>query len=229
MIKFTILGQACSKANSRNIVNMRVKGTDKTRPGVIKSDAALEFENSAILQIPAHAKQMLEGNLRVTMTIYYLSNQPDLDESIVLDVLQAKFKGTGKERVCIRRGVYLNDRQVREKHIFHGIDKRNPRVELMIESLAPQSVDLFGADDPRSPYELVRDAVLDAWMPIYRNAMPGQLRIGFEVRINPKYYGEFRRTMPPPALPEVLLGQTILGHPIRVTRDQVEPFLIVPI
>lgn len=229
MIKFTILGQACSKANSREIVTRRIAGTDKTRPSVIKSVAAIEFENSAMLQIPAHAKQMLEGNLRVTMTIYYLTHLPDLDESIVLDVLQARYTGKGKDRRLSRKGVYINDRQVREKHIYHGIDKRNPRVEVTVEPIDPQPLDMFGADDPRSPYEKVRDAVLEAWMPIYRNAMPGQLRVGFEVRISPKYYGEVRRTIPPTMLPETLLAQTILGHPLKVTRDQAEDFLIVPI
>jgi hypothetical protein len=42
--------------------------------------------------------------------------------------LQAKVvKGS-----VIRRGVYLNDRQIKEKHVFWGLDKTNPRVEVEI-------------------------------------------------------------------------------------------------
>lgn len=40
-----------------------------------------------------------------------------------------------KDRACVRRGVYLNDRQVREKHVFHGVDRNNPRVEIEIDSI----------------------------------------------------------------------------------------------
>ena len=126
VIAFTILGEPASKANSRKIVSFG------GRPASIKSEKARNFEQSAILQIPNEAKQMLAGRLRATITIFYASERPDLDESVVLDVLQAKFKGTGKDRVCVRRGVYLNDRQVREKHVIHGVDRKNPRVEVEI-------------------------------------------------------------------------------------------------
>jgi hypothetical protein len=32
----------------------------------------------------------------------------------------------------------VNDRQVREKHVFHGIDRANPRIEVLIEPLTAQ-------------------------------------------------------------------------------------------
>lgn len=131
-IAITILGEPASKANSRKIV------TFGNRPASIKSEKARSFEKSAMLQIPDSAKRMLSGKLRATIRIFYASERPDLDESVVLDVLQAKFKGAGKERVCVRKGVYLNDRQVREKHVFHGIDRTNPRAEITIESIEPQ-------------------------------------------------------------------------------------------
>jgi Holliday junction resolvase RusA-like endonuclease len=129
MICFTILGEAASKANSRKLV--KING--KTR--FIKSEKARDYEQAALLQIPAEAKQMLSGRLRVTLRIWYASERPDLDESVILDVLQARFKGKGKSRVLIRRGVYLNDRQIREKHVYHGIDKQNPRAEIEIEAI----------------------------------------------------------------------------------------------
>lgn len=125
MIKLTILGEACSKANSRRLVKFG------NRPASIKSSKALSFEKSALMQIPNEAKQMLEGTLRATIKIYYSSQRPDLDESVILDCLQAKYK----DGQLIRRGVYINDRQVREKHIYHGIDKANPRAEILIERI----------------------------------------------------------------------------------------------
>lgn len=126
-ICFTILGEPASKANSRQIVVI------KGRAAVIKSKKARDYEHDAQLQIPAAARVMLEGELRATIRIFYASERPDLDESVVLDVLQAKTEGAGKAKKILRRGVYLNDRQVRERHVFHAIDRKNPRVEIEIE------------------------------------------------------------------------------------------------
>ena len=125
MIKFTIFGEAASKANSHKIV------TIAGRPASIKSSKALAFERDALFQIPEQAKQMLDGDVSATIKIFYATRRQDLDESIVLDVLQAKYK----KGELIRRGVYLNDRQVKEKHIYHGIDKACPRVEIEIRPI----------------------------------------------------------------------------------------------
>ena len=126
MIKFIIYGEPASKANSRQLVSRGGK------PMIIKSKKALNYERDALRQIPAEAKQMLEGELFAKIDIYYASERPDLDESIVLDVLQAKFEVSGMRKICTRRGVYLNDRQVRERHVAHHIDKLNPRVVIEI-------------------------------------------------------------------------------------------------
>ena len=122
MIKLTILGEPYSKANSRKLV------TFGNRPASIKSTGALQYEKSAIMQIPDNAKQMLTDPVAVTMRIYYASQRKDLDESLILDCLQAK-KSKG---AIVRRGVYVNDRQVREKHIYHFIDKACPRAEIEV-------------------------------------------------------------------------------------------------
>lgn len=121
-IKFTILGEPASKANSRRLVKFGV------RPALIKSKKALDFERAALLQIPDSAKQMLDGDICFKSHIFYASRRPDLDESVIMDVLQAKIKNG----IVIRRGVYLNDRQIKEKHIYWGLDKTNPRVEIEI-------------------------------------------------------------------------------------------------
>jgi Holliday junction resolvase RusA-like endonuclease len=163
-IRFTILGEPASKANQREIVTFPTKSThcprckhprtscDKAcakcghafvRPAVIKSKKARTYEHDALRQIPPSARVMLQGPVKVTLRIFYASERPDLDESVVLDVLQARYKGKGPERVMIQRGVYVNDRQVREKHVYHGIDRRNPRTEVEIEPMQAQQETLF--------------------------------------------------------------------------------------
>lgn len=134
MIAFTIFGQPASKANSRQIV------TIADRPQVIKSKAAREYEAMALQQIPPKARVQLEGPVRVTLRVFYKTELPDLDESVVLDVLQDRWKKDKQTdtRVLLQKGVYRNDRQVREKHVFHGIDKANPRTEVIVEPLQAQ-------------------------------------------------------------------------------------------
>lgn len=137
MIEFVIFGQPCSKANSRRLVYMG-KGEDK-RIASIKSKAALQYERDFVRQIPAIARQMIEGPVVASITIYYSSERPDLDESIILDAMQPIYTKT-KPRELVQRGVYLNDRQVREKHIFHAIDRKNPRAKIQITPLQPQQL-----------------------------------------------------------------------------------------
>ncbi len=122
MIKLTILGEPAAKGNSRRLVKFG------SRMASIKSTKALNYERSVISQIPESAKLMLEGELRADITIYYASQRPDLEEDVLIDCLQAKYK----KGELIRRGVYINDRQVRERHVYHGIDKTNPRAEIEI-------------------------------------------------------------------------------------------------
>lgn len=151
-IEFTILGEVASMKNSRELVFFGKK------PALIKSKKAREYERSAGLQIPAAARQMLTGPVRATMTIYYASQRPDLDEALLLDVLAAKYKrergkliriapgqyayGKG-ERVLVSKGVYINDRQVRSKRIDWGLDPTNPRAEIVIEPMEPQQATLI--------------------------------------------------------------------------------------
>jgi len=112
-VEFTIHGEPASKANSRKIV--RHPATQ--RPMVIKSKKARNYLRDFEKQCPV-CDPLLEGELAVTMTIYYASRRPDLDESLILDAMQGK--------------IYANDRQVREKHIFHGLDKENPRTDIAV-------------------------------------------------------------------------------------------------
>ena len=136
MIRLTILGEPASKANSREMATI---GRGDTRRTILrKSDKALGYETDALRQIPPAARQRLEGPLRVTLRIWYASERPDLDESLILDVLQDRWKRVKEtgQRVLLQSGVYRNDRQVREKHVFWALDKANPRTEVEIEPLA---------------------------------------------------------------------------------------------
>lgn len=145
-IAFRILGAPFSKANSRKIVDIPIKGTDRTRSGVIKSKEALAYERDALMQIPGWARQRIDVPVRITLRIFYTTERPDLDESLVLDILQDRYQGSGKERVLVQRGVYTNDRLVREKHVYWGIDKANPRTEVCVEPLVPVQADMLAPD-----------------------------------------------------------------------------------
>jgi hypothetical protein len=132
LVKFVILGEPASKANMRQLVKFG------NRPAIIKSKKALNYVSAFSLQCPQMVPP-IEKDIAVWMRIYYSSRRPDLDEAVVLDAMQSVVRNvkdpkTKKiiERIVVRNNVYKNDRQVKEKHIFWGLDKENPRVEIAI-------------------------------------------------------------------------------------------------
>lgn len=114
VLSLKILGEPASKANSRKMVYVRGK------PLFIKSAKALSYAESFKRQaMTSERSQMLEGDVAVTIRIWYASRRPDLDESLILDLLQGV--------------AYENDRQVKEKHIYWmGVDKNEPRCEIEV-------------------------------------------------------------------------------------------------
>lgn len=122
-VEFVIFGEPASKANSRQAVPRKSKG-GKVFVAFIKSDKAQQYTKSAVLQIP-QLHPPLTGPLAITIKIFYASNRPDLDPSLIFDLMQDR--------------VYVNDRQLREMHIYHAIDKANPRAEISICTLSPQT------------------------------------------------------------------------------------------
>ena len=106
-----ILGEPASKANSRKIVMFG------KRPAIIKSQKARDYVKTFESQVKKLSK-MWEGDLAVHVTIYYKTRRPDLDESVILD--------------CLQGFVYANDRQVKEKHVFHELDRENPRAAIYV-------------------------------------------------------------------------------------------------
>lgn len=129
MIQFTIFGELPSMKNSRQIM----KNFKTGHPILIKSEKALAYEKNTLKQIPPAAKQNLEGELWIHCKCYYKTERPDLDPELLYDILQAQTDNSGGRTIITRRGVYMNDRQLRSKHCDHFIDKHNPRVEVTIK------------------------------------------------------------------------------------------------
>jgi len=108
---FTIDGEPASKANSRQLVTIR------GRPAFIKSKKARDYVKTFQDQCPC-LEQKLEGDLWVDIKIFYASRRPDLDESVILD--------------CMQDYIYENDRQVKQKFVHWGLDKENPRAQIVV-------------------------------------------------------------------------------------------------
>jgi|TARA_R110000823_G_scaffold98578_1_gene213447 Holliday junction resolvase RusA-like endonuclease len=109
-----IFGEPASKANSRRVV--RYGGMSR----LIKSAKALSYSDAFKQQCKPLAT-LMTGDLRVTLHIFYASRRPDLDESLILDLMQGL--------------IYENDRQVKERHCYWGLDPDNPRAEIIIERI----------------------------------------------------------------------------------------------
>ena len=116
IVEMEILGEPASKANSRKIVMFG------KRPAIIKSQKARDYVKSFAEQASqVQIDELLEGDLWIELTIYYASRRPDLDESVVLD--------------CLQGIAYTNDRQIKEKHVYHDLDKKNLRTKIKIGKL----------------------------------------------------------------------------------------------
>tara|TARA_R100001086_G_scaffold217130_2_gene133450 strand:+ start:153 stop:518 length:366 start_codon:yes stop_codon:yes gene_type:complete len=114
MFETTIYGEPASKANSRKLVSIG------GRPRIIKSKKARDYVGMFESQCPT-VDPLIEGDVKVTITIWYATRRPDLDESVILD--------------CLEGHAYINDRQVKEKHIYHGLDRKNPRADIKVEKI----------------------------------------------------------------------------------------------
>jgi Holliday junction resolvase RusA-like endonuclease len=110
IITFTIFGEPASKSNGRRWTGRRL----------IKSIKALNYSDMFKRQCPV-LDPLMEGDLRVTMKIWYASRRPDLDASLIFDLMQD----------CI----YKNDRAIKEQHLYWGLDKNNPRAEITVEKI----------------------------------------------------------------------------------------------
>lgn len=112
-----IFGEPASKANSRRLV--RFGGMSR----LIKSHKALTY-SEAFKQQCEPAESPTDKDVSVEIHIWYASRRPDLDESLILDLLQGR--------------LYVNDRQVKEKHIYWHQDKECPRCVITVREMPGQ-------------------------------------------------------------------------------------------
>jgi len=112
-VTFTVYGEPASKANSRKMV--LIKG----RPALIKSAKARGYVTMFESQCPVMEVPTTD-DVVVEMMIHYASRRPDLDESLILDCMQGR--------------IYKNDRQVKQKFIYWGLDKEEPRSIIRVRS-----------------------------------------------------------------------------------------------
>ena len=110
-----IHGEPASKANSRRLVQIGGK------PRVIKSKKALDYCKNFERQAKP-PKDPIAGDVRLNVTIWYKTRRPDLDPSLIMDLLQ-------------KVGVIQNDRQIKEIHALHDLDKESPRAFVEIVKL----------------------------------------------------------------------------------------------
>ena len=110
----TITGEPASKANSRRLV------TINNRAAFIKSKKAILYSKDFEEQCPV-LDNLYEEDLAVAMKIYYKSRRPDLDESLILDLLQGK--------------AYKNDRCVKLRYTEWGLDREYPRTYIVLGAL----------------------------------------------------------------------------------------------
>lgn len=132
-VEFVVYGEPASKANSRQLVYHKNRH-GKTISRFVKSKKANDYVAAFSLQCP-QLPQPIEDDVSVTIKIFYASRRPDLDESVVLDCMQSEVHNDKKTKIktILRNNIYKNDRQVKEKHIYWGLDKENPRCEIKVE------------------------------------------------------------------------------------------------
>ena len=102
-----ITGEPASKSNSRRIV--RIHGNTR----IIKSKKALEYRDNFLSQVrPPDIP--IEGDIELEVVVWYKTRRPDLDISLIMDLLQEGL-------------VIVNDRQIKVIKAYHQLDKFNPR------------------------------------------------------------------------------------------------------
>lgn len=113
-MELIILGEPASKSNNRRLMY------SKGRPRIIKSHKALHYVANIKRQLKPLIP-LIEGDIEMTIKIWYASRRPDLDPSLIFDALQGL--------------IYKNDRQIKKFTCIWGLDKRKPRSHIKITKL----------------------------------------------------------------------------------------------
>ena len=116
--KFTITGNTPSKSNSYKVIRLG------NRCGMAKQKKLYDYEKSFLSQMLQYDYEIIEGNFKFVIDVFYDSRRPDLDNSlkVVLDCLQ-KCKAIKNDNKCLEINAY--------KHL----DKLKPRIEFSIVAL----------------------------------------------------------------------------------------------
>ena len=109
-----IPGEPASKANQRQLVSIRGK------TAFIKSPKARALEQAWAVQCPK-ADPIITDDVVVYFWLTYASRRPDLDESLIMDLIQGK--------------LIANDRQIKVKHVYWLLDQIDPGVELIVKRI----------------------------------------------------------------------------------------------
>lgn len=115
--KQIIYGQPPSKSNCYRVITIRGHSS------LGKTTALKKYEESFLMQCSLR-KAMISKRFKLTLDVYFKSDQPDLDNAfkVVLDCLQT-CKAIKNDRLCA------------EIHARKLIDKEKPRIEFEIEEL----------------------------------------------------------------------------------------------
>jgi len=116
--KFIITGNTPSKSNCYKVIRLG------NRCGLGKQKKLYDYEKSFLSQMQQYDYEMIDGNFKFIIDVFYDSRRPDLDNSlkVVLDCLQ-KAKAIKNDNLCLEINAY--------KHL----DKLNPRIEFSIVAL----------------------------------------------------------------------------------------------
>lgn len=113
--ELTIEGELTGKANSRQLVPVRGRYIP------VLSKKARRFEKDAKAQLAAQwHDDPIEDDLVIEVHVWYKNWQNDLDATLLFDVLE-------------RCGVVKNDRQFKEQHLYHYLDKERPRMTIAMQ------------------------------------------------------------------------------------------------
>jgi len=117
-MKFIITGNTPSKSNSYKVIRLG------NRCGLGKQKKLYDYEKSFLSQMLQYDYEIIEGNFKFIIDVFYDSRRPDLDNSlkVVLDCLQ-KAKAIKNDNKCLEINAY--------KHL----DKLKPRIEFSIVEL----------------------------------------------------------------------------------------------
>jgi len=116
-----VYGQLPSMKNSR-IITVR-----NGKPCTFKSAKAQEYAKNFAKQITGNLKYKIDVPVELEARIYYSSKRPDLDESLLMDCMEAN-------------EIITNDRLIWKKKIEKFFSKNDPRCIFSVRPLSEEEI-----------------------------------------------------------------------------------------